>query len=298
MRCSSGRIHKCRIALHFLDHLFVFFVRFYGRYAEGYDFDSAKSAPFFRKNFVKSVRHFRGVSRKCGIADSHCGNLCKCRLERCKKFALELAVKLASLILICYVSAYVGIEKYRVRKTVAVFAEAADCDIDIDSRSFINYSERYRARSSVFVSNKFLGVEVIYSLVLCCISAEGETFSDSLKRIDYACSEFSAEDGRLGGHIICIFAGFCADINYFSLFNNAHALAVRYCDYRTVGNDIIFALGVGTSSACSFFTFCCKHVRRNCLTVKILFPLICQYSADCSAYRFYKSHNSALSFFM
>ena len=278
-RCSGG-IHKCRIALHFFDHLFVFFLGFYRGYAEGNDLDSAKTAPFFRKNFVKSVRHFRGVARKCGISDSHCGNLCKCRLERCQKFALELAVKLASLILICYVSAYVGVEKNRVADMIAVFAEAADIDINIDSCSFINNAERNGAGSSVFVSDKLFGIEIIDSLIFAGISAEGKTFSDGGKALFDAFAEIARKDGRLGGHIISVFAGFRADIYYFALLDDDHCLTVGDGDYGTVGNDVFGTFGVGTAVSGTFLSFCYKNICGNGFTIKELLPLIGKNAAD------------------
>ena len=114
---------------------------------------------------------------------------------------------------------------------IAVFAEAADIDINIDSCSFINNAERNGAGSSVFVSDKLFGIEIIDSLIFAGISAEGKTFSDGGKALFDTFAEIARKDGRLGGHIISIFTGFCADINYFSLLNNAHALAVCYCDY-------------------------------------------------------------------
>ena len=220
------------------------------------------------------------MARKCRIADSHCGNLCECRLKSGKKLAFKLAVKLISGIFGGNISADVGIEKNRVADMIAVFAEAADVDINIDSRSFVNNAERNGAGSSVFVSDKLFGVEIIDSLIFAGISAEGKTFSDGGKALFDAFAEIARKDGRLGGHIISVFAGFRADIYYFALLNDDHCLTVGDGDYGTVGNDVFLTFGVGTAVSGTFLSFCYKNICGNGFTIKELLPLIGKNAAD------------------
>ena len=83
--CSrSRRIHKCRVALHFFQHLLVFFARLHAGYAERYDFKAAQVAPLARQHFIQRVRQLHRMSGERRIADAHVGDFRKRGLKRGK----------------------------------------------------------------------------------------------------------------------------------------------------------------------------------------------------------------------
>ena len=59
-----------------------------------------------------------------------------------------------------------GVEENRVADAVAVFAEAANGDVDVDARALVDDAERNRRRRTVFVADELFGIEVVDALVL------------------------------------------------------------------------------------------------------------------------------------
>ena len=288
-RCTSG-IHERGILLQFLDHRFVFFIRLYRGNAEGNDLKSAQVAPFSGKNIVQSVRDLGGVSRKGGITDAHFGDFGESGLQSGQKLALKLSVDHISGIRTRYVAADVGVKQDRVRYAVAVFAEAADIDVDIDSRSLIDYTERYRRRCAVLVADQLLGVEVIDPLILGGLASERDSLAKVRERRLQVLSQISVEDRRLGGRIVGEFAGFSAKLGDLALIHDDHALSVRDRDYGSVGNDIVCASGVGGTSAYTLLSLSDQNVCRQCFTVEIFTPLIGKHASGCSKSCFNKTH--------
>ena len=290
MSRGSGGIHKCRVALHFFNHLLVVLVRLDGGNAEGNDFDAAKIMPFCGKLLVQRLRKLGGVSGQSGIAYAHFAYARKCGLQSGEQLALELTVDFGAVIVLCNVSAHVGVEKYRVAEVIAVFAEAADADIYVNSGSLVDDSERNRGGSAVFVPHKLLGVEIVNSLILCGVAAECETLADGLEGVKNTAAEVAREDGRLRGGVKNELAGYCAELHDLALFDDCHALAVRNGDDGALGDDIVLSLGVAASAAHSLLSFSHENVNGHGIAVKILSPLVCHYAAYCAADCFYKSH--------
>ena len=50
------------------------------------------------------------MARQCAVADAHLGYFGKCGLERCQKFAFELAVQILCCKFIVHIAAYILIE--------------------------------------------------------------------------------------------------------------------------------------------------------------------------------------------
>ena len=230
------------------------------------------------------------MSRKSAVSDAHGGNLRKCGLERSEELGFELAVNFASGVASRYVAADVFVKEHRVRKAVAVFAEAADSYIHIKTDVLVNDSERYGACGSVLVADYLLGVEVIDSLVGAGVSAEGETLLEHLPGAFEVVAEVSVEDGRLGGFIPDELARLCAELDNRSLLHYHHALSFVDGDDGAVGNDVVGSLGVGASVSDPLLPFHDENVARKRVTIEILSPLIAQkarYRLFCCLY---KSH--------
>ncbi len=77
----SRRIHECRVALHFFQHLLVFFARLHAGYAERYNLKSAQVAPLAREHLVERICQLHRVTGQRRIADAHVGNSLQTRAE-------------------------------------------------------------------------------------------------------------------------------------------------------------------------------------------------------------------------
>ncbi|CDA89338.1 unknown [Firmicutes bacterium CAG:238] len=165
---------------------------------------------------------------------------------------------------------------------IAVLTKAFDGNIHIQTDVFVHDTERDCTRGAVFVSHQLFRIEIVHALVLWRLSAEGKTFPDVAEAFLQTFAELAGKDARLGGIIKDKFARLCADLYNLTLLHDHHKLSVRDCDDGTAADDIVGTLGVGCASANSFFTLNCDDIFRHGLTIKILFPLVSQISADCS----------------
>ena len=175
-----------------------------------------------------------------------------------------------------------GIEQDRVHDFVAVFAEAADANQQAAAGIFFNYLKGNFRRGTVFIADNFFRVEVINTLILTGIAAEGKTFTHALEYLDYAFFQVACENRRLCGFVIGVFAGFSAKVNDFALFHDHHTLAYVNRDHGAVGNDVVFGAGVGAAALAAdpFLAFAHQNVRGHAVAVKVLFPLVGQYAAN------------------
>ena len=245
MSVTHIRITESSVALEFLDHLLVFFVRCYAGYAEGNDLDTADILPLGRKDFVQCIRHFRGMAGQRRITDSHVADLCECRLQSSQKLGLQLAVNAITGVNITDIAHDALIEQKRVGNLIAVFAKALDADIHIKTDIAVYNTERNGIGGTVFVADDFLGVEVINTLIICRVTAERETLADYFEGLDDALAEFACENARFSRSIIGVCTGFCAKVHNFSLLHDDHALSVSNCDHGTVRDNVVISLCVG-----------------------------------------------------
>ena len=82
---------------------------------------------------VYKRQQFHRVARKRRVADAHVGNLRKCRLKRGQKFGFQLSIQTVAGIALPNIAADVRVEQNRVANAVAVFAEAANGDINVNA---------------------------------------------------------------------------------------------------------------------------------------------------------------------
>ena len=289
--CSrSRRIHKCRVALQLLDHLLIFLARLDRRNAEGNDLKPTQVAPFSGEDFIQRVRQLHRMAGECGIADAHVGNLGKRGLKRGKQLGLELTVEAVSCVVLAHIAADVRVEQNRVADAVAVFAEAADGNVDVNACPLVNDAEGDRRRRAVFVADELLGIKIVHALILGRLAAESEALSDVLERVEDTGSQLTGEDRRLGRSIIDKLARFGAQLRDLALIDDDHALAVSHRDDRAVGNDVLAALVVAAAPGNAVQTLDRHHVLRNGFTVKILLPLISHHTASRAQCCFNESH--------
>ena len=225
-----------------------------------------------------------------GIADAHFRNLRERGLKRGQQFGLELAVQPVTRVILAHVAADVRIEQDRGADAIAVFAEAADRDVDVDAGSLVDDAERHRGRRAVFVADQFLGVEIVDALILGRFAAEGEALADVLERVEDGCAELAGEDGGFRRAVVDELARLGAELRDLALIDDDHALAISHRDDGAVGNDVLAALVVAAAPRDAVQTLDGHHVLRNGFTVKILFPLIGHHAASRAQCCFYESH--------
>ena len=168
----------------------------------------------------------------------------------------------------------------------------ADRDIHIQSDVSVHYPEGYRISRSVFISGDLLGIDIINSLILGGIAAEGNTLSDLLKGCKNILSQLPVKDTRLAGGIPYEFARLRAKLNDLALINDQHTLAVRHSNDGAIGNNIVIALCIGASVfICRFISFCYQNIRGDRLTIEKLSPRIRKRAAGSSCRSLYQAHN-------
>ena len=128
------------------------------------------------------------------VSYAHVGNLCKRGLKRGQKLGLELTLQLVAGVGLAHVAADVCIEEDGVCDTVAVFAEAANGDVNIYARALVNDTEGHGRGSAVLIADKLLGVEIVHALILGCLAAEGKALADVLKGRHQRIAEVAGEN--------------------------------------------------------------------------------------------------------
>ena len=174
------------------------------------------------------------------------GILAERGLELRDEFCFELFVKLTAVVLAALeVAADIGVEQDRVGDGVAVYARAADGNVEVKTDVLVNYAERDGVRGTEEVLHHLFGVEIVNALILGRLAAVGEALADILKGVLQTLAELAGEDGRLGQRVVGVFAGNGADLCDAALVGDDRALTVRDDQSGTVGNDVVAALGVG-----------------------------------------------------
>ena len=223
------------------------------------------------------------------VADAHVGDLRKRGLKRRQQLGLELAVNLVAGKGGLDVAADVRIEQHGVGDAVAVFAEAADGNVEIYARSGVYNAERHRRGRAVLVADKLLGVEVVNALILGGDAAEGEALAHRLEHLLDVRGETAArEDRRLGGDVVDIFARLGADVHDLALLDDHHALPVRHGDDGAVGYDVVQTVVGAAGNALAALDR--QHVGGQRLAVEIFLPLIGKNAASRTQCCFNKSH--------
>ena len=298
MRRRSRRVHERRVALHFLEHLLVFLARLDRRDAERHDLKAAQVAPLSGEHLVERVRQLHRVAGERRVADAHFGDLGKRGLQRGQKLGLELAIEAVARVVLAHVAADVRVEQDRIADAIAVLAEAADGNVDVDARALVNNAERHRRRRAVLVADELLGVEVVDALILGRLAAEGEALADIFEGADDACAELTGENGGLRRAVVHELARHGAQLRDLALIDDDHALSVRHRDDGAVRDDVFASLCVAAASGNAPLALDRHHVFRDRFTVKILLPLVGQYAASRAKRRFDKAHCRSSFVFM
>ena len=283
-------VHIRLCLLHLLEHLLVLLAGLYAGHAEGDYLKTAQVTPLAGEHLVERLRKLKGMTGQGAVSYAHVGNLCKRGLKRGQKLGLELPLQLVAGVGLAHVAADVCIEEDGVCDTVAVFAEAANGDVNIYARALVNDTEGHGRGSAVLIADKLLGVEIVHALILGCLAAEGKALADVLKGRHQRIAEVAGENRRLGRGIVDKFTGLRAKLDYLALLDDHHALSVGNRDDRAVGDDVVNAL-VAAPARDSALTLDGHHALGNRLTVKIFSPLVGQYAARCTHCCLNKSHN-------
>ena len=148
---DNGRSGHVRVAIYgsflkLLDGGFILLGGLDGADSHRDNLYAAEPSPLVGEHLVERAAHIVGVARKGAVPDAHVGNLRKSGLESRQKLSLELAVYLASGVAARDVAADIFVEKHRVRKAVAVLAEAADRYIHIKSDVLVDHGQCRRRR--------------------------------------------------------------------------------------------------------------------------------------------------------
>ena len=207
------------------------------------------------------------------VADAHGGDLRKRGLKRGQELGLELAVDLVAGVGRFHIAAEVRIEQQRVRDAVAVFTEAADGDVKINTGGLVYDTERHRRGRAVLVADELLGVEVVHALILGGDAAEGEALADRLEHLHDVRGEIAAREERgLRGDVIDVLARLGADVYDLTLLDDHHALSVRHGDDGAVGDDVVQpAVGPAGNALAALDG---QHIRAERVAVEIFLPLI------------------------
>ena len=237
--CGPCRVHKRGVALHLLEHLFVFLAGFHTGNAERHDLKTAQVAPLGGQDLVERIGKLHRVAGERGVADAHVGNFRERGLKGGQKLSFQLAVETVAGEFLRDVAADVRVEENRVADAVAVFAEAAKGNVDVDARALVDDAEGNGAWRTVFVADEFLGVEVVDALVLRGLTAEGEALADVLEGVEDTLAKRAGEDGGLGRGIIDEFARLGAELRDLALIDDDHALTIGHGDDRAVGDDVL-----------------------------------------------------------
>ena len=230
------------------------------------------------------------MAGQCRVADAHAADARKRRLQRREQLALELAVERVARVVLGHVAADVGVKQQRVCDVVAVLAEAADADVDVDAGALIHHAKRHGARRAVLVAGQLLGVEVVDTLVLRGLAAEGEALADVLEHLTDARAEVPGEDRRLGGRVIGVLARLGADLHDLALLDDEHTLPIGNSNARTAGDDVLVAVRVARTAGGFLLSLDCQHIGRQRLAGEKFFPLVGHDTAGGSGDRFDKSH--------
>ena len=298
MRRRPGGVHKGRVALQLLDHLLVFLIGLHAGNAEGDDLHAAQIPPLAGKLLVEGVSQLQSMAGKGGIADAHFADLGESGLQSRQQLRFHLTGDIFRLVVLTDVAADVGVEQQGVLQPDAVLAEAADADVNVDASPLVHHPEGDGAGGAVLIARQLLGVEVVDSLILGSLAAEGETLADILEHVLHALAQITGEDAGLRGHIVGVFAGLGADVHHLALLHDEHTLSVRNGDQAAVGDDIVIALGVAGTARDLLFALDRQHVRGDRLAIKVFLPLVGQHAASRAHCRFDQSHNFTLLFLL
>ena len=284
-------IQEGRVALHLLDHLLVFLVGLDTGDAEGDDLDAPQVTPAGGELLIEGLGQLQGVAGERGVTDTHFRDLCECGLQGGEQLRLHLPRDLLGLKVLADVTADIGIEQHGVFQADTVLAEAADTDIQIDSRPLVHHPEGNGAGSAVLVAGELLGVEVVDPLILGGFAAEGKALADVLEHALDGFTQIAGKEAGFCGCIVGVLARLGTHIHNLALLHDEHTLAVCHRDDRAVGDDVVIPFGVAGAARDLLFSLDGQYIRRNGFAVEKFLPLVGQHAAGSSECSFDQSHS-------
>ena len=216
------------------------------------------------------------MPRQLIVANALGADLGKSRIERHQELALELTVNLAAIVNVLHVAADVRIKENRVFQPIAVLPEAADGNRGVKANGLIDDAEGNGLRRPVLVAQNFLRIEIVNALILRRVAAVSEALPDALKDLADAGAKVALKDRRLRRSVIGVFPRLGTDLHHFPLLHDDHALAVGHGDTGSVGDDVLFAAGIGAAPLRAGALLPLRHqnVHIEGVAVEELFPLI------------------------
>ena len=222
------------------------------------------------------------MTRKCTIANTHTRYFGKCRLQCGKKLCLKHAVNLIPLIIIGYISADISIEQQWIYNLIRILSITANGNIYIQTYVLIHNTKRNWISRSIFISYNFFRIKEIYPLVFPCLASETKPFSDRKKSILNICTKTSIENTWLCRSVVDKFSRLCTNIHNLALVYNNHTLSFIHSYNRTITDNVLRTFGIASPSCYSFLAFFYQNLRPYGITMKIIPPLICQYTIKCT----------------
>ena len=206
----------------------------------------------------------------------------------------HLAFQRVTGVLVFHISADIGVKQDGVDDAVAVLAEAADADVDVDAGTLVHDAERHGAGSAVLVAHQLLGVDVIDALIGGSLTAEAEPLADLSKHFVDVLGQTLAQQRGLGAGVIDVLAGLGAEVHHLALLHNEGALALGHRHDGAVGDDVLGAVAVGRAPGNFLLSLDSQHLRRESTAVKVFFPLVAHHAGCCAQCRFDKTHKPYL----
>ena len=290
--------HSCIGAIghgifHLLNLLHILGVQGNGVQSDLLNADTTRLHPLILQSVVHGLLQLVDLGRQLGRTQFHFCQRTKGRLQSGNELGLHLLVDLVTGEGLLHITANLGVEQQGVSNDVGVDTVAADIDGTAEADTLIHDLKDNGAGSAELVAHDLLGVEVVNSLILTGVTAVGKTLTDGLEGVLQALAEAACKDGRLGRGIVCIFAGFGANLNHLALLHDDHTLTVSNSDAGTIADNVIAALGVGATTAYALGTLDHQGIHVQCLAIEKFLPLICQYAAKSAQTCFNKSHNNS-----
>ena len=283
--CTSQEGSSCigvGQCLQIANVFFVFFAGFNAAYAEGYYFNAAQIAPFLAQYFVELVANFFSMSRQSAVTHALFAHNTKGNVESSQELAFQLAINFAAQIFVFHVTAHIGVEENRVSNFIAVFTKAANRNVHVQTNALVHYTELDGASGAILITNDFLGIEVVHTLVLARVAAIGKAFTDLCENIlDALHIQAISKKRWLGRSVIHKFTGLGANFYNLAVFYNNHTLTIINGNGGAIANDVVFRAGIGTATPAGDALHALGHqyIGLQAFAVDKLLPLVAQNAA-------------------
>ena len=280
--------------LHGFQPLLVLFRSTDGGHTKGHDFNAPLLPPLGREHLIEGIGNIHGMQGQLCIADAHGGNLSESRLQGGHQFRTKHGIQPIPAKLAIHVAADILIEQNGVTDPVGVFTEATNGNSGAETDVLVHHPEGHRRGGAVLVAKEFLCINIVDSLILARIAAESKAAAHGGKGILHRLAQGTGEHAGFCRGIVDKLTGLGTDFRHLSLVNDQHTLAVSHGNDGAIGNDIV-ASPIGRPGGDFFLPLYRQDRLRQCVTIKILLPLVAQYTTGRCQCSFDQAHGN-LSF--